>query len=157
MTVRSRTVTLIATSLLVIALGTGSAVAGSVQAAQGRAWLVQQGGGCAAPTDPTSSTTYGLVSIGRLDSTPTVTVQILRGVPSERYTVNLSCIGDIGEVHTDARGRGATHLSISDERLAQFRTLGLPFAIDVHLYCAGGDCTARFSESARTATLTVGP
>lgn len=145
MTVRWRTTAIAVTAMLTLSLGTGAVAA---EGAPGRTWLVQQGGGCGAPTHPTPSDAYGLVAVGQDGTSTVVTVQILRGRPNERYTVNISCVGAIGDVFTNARGRGSARILIERDS---------PFAIDVHLYCVSGDCTARWGEAARTATLAPGP
>jgi hypothetical protein len=134
---------------LVFSIGIGPAAARAADPAV--AWLVAAPGGCGSPTYPGPSSSYGVVSLGRLDASTAVTVQILRGVPNERYTVNISCVGSIGDIYTNAKGRGSARIPISQT---------LPFAIDVHLYCdpsVSGDCSARWGESARTSQLVSPP
>lgn len=144
---RSRHIATVRTgAMLLLAIGLTASPAGARTPAT--SWLVQPlDGGCVVQTVPMPSRAYGSVTVAPAGSSTSVTVQILRGVPNERYTVNVTCVGSVGDVYTNASGRGSARIVIDRP---------LPFAIDVHLHCTSGDCAPRFAEGARTEVLSFG-
>lgn len=130
--------------VVVVVFGGLSTSTASTQRPQ-LAWLSTDGGGCSGVASSEPREAYGLVTFWRGENSQVqARVHIIRGDPNERYTVNHSCIGSIGDVYTNAAGNGVARLEF---------TPGTSFAIDVHLYCVPqepGECSERWGVRAQT-------
>lgn len=89
-------------------------------------------GDCSAGAPPEGG--FGTVSLRRLaNNSVSVTIQINTGQPNQKYTVNWSCRGQIGEVSTDESGRGFASFTAPDivngQDLRNIETV----VVDVHL------------------------
>ncbi|MFM8267123.1 MAG: hypothetical protein ACKOA2_03815 [Ilumatobacteraceae bacterium] len=115
------------------------------------AWLSTSTASCEGAPSAGPRGAYGLVTYRQLDATHVeATVHISGGVPNERYTVNRTCVGSVGDVYTDATGGGVARMEFYS---------GTAFAIDVHLYCVGNryTCGDRWGEKAQTTLQVLDP
>lgn len=115
------------------------------------AWLSTDTAACGGAPSAGPRNAYGLVTYRQLDASHVeATVHISGGVPNERYAVNRTCVGSIGDVYTDATGGGVTRIEFES---------GPAFAIDVHLYCVGNrfTCGDRWGEKAQTTLQVLDP
>lgn len=144
----SRALVAIAALVMPLVTGAGPVAADAEESAVN--WMVASGGVESGP-----SRSYGFVIVrGVDDSSIMVTVHILRGVPDERYTVNINGVGDIGDIYTNARGNGQAHIMLTS---GVTRYPGNPFRIDVHLFCdiSPGACGPRWGQGGITGPIAL--